>query len=385
MNPVPLARGRKRTQLNIAVDRLHLDPENPRLSDRWKIKNELELLKVLYEQYNLLEIAESMAKNGYFDEEPLVATPQDIPKDLRYFDDYDTNAKSRFEDFINQQDVHFTVVEGNRRLATVKLLLSTDLKIKLKVSSSFPVITTPVEEDLCILPVIVYPNRDEVIPYLGVRHILGIEKWDPYAKAFYIAELIRNGKQLEQVREQIGDKRDAVLRSYVSYQLLQQAKDEFDFDIKNAKTSFSLLMLAIGQNKIRAYIGLPKRLTEVNLDEPVPTARVDNLRDILTWIFGYKGTAPIINDSRQITSLLANVVDSEAAVNSLKNQGYSLKEAYDLTDGEERMVIKYLGEASRKIEKVIGIAHRHKTEEIVQIAEIVSDNANKLLADLKSE
>ena len=64
----------------IPVSRLFLDPENPRLPEEAQGKSESELMEVLLDQFNLEELADSMAENGYFDEEPLVGIPQKPPK-----------------------------------------------------------------------------------------------------------------------------------------------------------------------------------------------------------------------------------------------------------------------------------------------------------------
>ena len=114
--------GRKRPQVNKPVSLLHLDSQNPRLPEEAQGKSEEELLNVLYKEFFLDELADSMVENGYFDEEPLVAVPHKLPSDLK---DADPNSKE-FRDFINRGSTELIVVEGNRRLATAKLLLSRD-------------------------------------------------------------------------------------------------------------------------------------------------------------------------------------------------------------------------------------------------------------------
>src|ERR1700684_1957742 len=79
----PAGLGRKRPLRNLGIGRLHLDPENPRLPEEVQGRGEEELLQHLYEHFALEEIASSMAQNGYFDEEPLVAVPNRLPKKLR--------------------------------------------------------------------------------------------------------------------------------------------------------------------------------------------------------------------------------------------------------------------------------------------------------------
>lgn len=365
--------GRKRPQINAAISQLHLDSENPRLPEETLGKGESEVLRVLYSDFNLDEIADSMAKNGYFDEEPLVATPQKLPSNMKGVGD----NSQRFLSYIQQDSTKFTVVEGNRRLATAKLLLDPRLRDKLRIKH-WPAISEEVADDLSELPVIVYKDRSEVVPYLGVRHIIGILKWDAYAKARYIAKMVDDGLSLDEVEDQIGDKQGAVRRNYVSYKLLQQAEDEFDYDIKQAKNDFSLLLLAIGQGNIKRFIGLPKKLSDTNFESPIPDEQIDNLKNLVSWIFGDENNSPVIRDSREITSYLSSIVASDDAVQYLI-QNRDLIGAYDRSDGEENMIIKYLSTANRRLEAALGIAHRHKTTEVVGEIEKCEQTVKMLL------
>jgi len=83
-----------------------------------------------------------------------------------------------------------TVVEGNRRVATIKLLLIYETSEGIRSTFMAPTFAGSFER-LATIPAIIYENRNEVLPYLGVRHIAGIKKWDSYAKARYVASMVR--------------------------------------------------------------------------------------------------------------------------------------------------------------------------------------------------
>jgi hypothetical protein len=153
----PSGLGKKRPQLNIAADNLHLDPLNPRLPEDIQGKSEEEINYALYRFFDVDELAYSMAENGYFDEEPLVAIPNDLPKKFQDLDSIELTGNEDYESFIQNPETQFTVVEGNRRLSTIKLLLSDELKNKFKIRS-LPEISDELKEDLFVLPVIIYPN-----------------------------------------------------------------------------------------------------------------------------------------------------------------------------------------------------------------------------------
>lgn len=347
--------GKRRPQIPIEIERLHLDRHNPRLPADIQGKGEAEVLKALYRGFNLDEIAESMAQNGYFDEEPVVVIPEKLPSRLskKKIDSRD------FIDFVQKPDTEFTVVEGNRRLAAIKILLYATQRNKLKIKH-WPVLRTEITEDLKVIPVIVYMHRSEVVPYLGVRHIVGIQKWGAYAKARYVASLVESGTHLRDVEAQIGDKQGSARKNYICYRMLEQAKEEFDLDPKPAENYFSFLILAFGQGKIKRFLGIPSSATEIDTKAPVPKDKLDNLNDLISWLYGDGQKKPVISESRDITRYLTHVVENAEAVEHLR-QTRNLEDAYELSGGEEQMVIRYLVLANKKLEGALGVIHRHKT------------------------
>src|SRR6266568_3989627 len=156
----PAGLGRKRLLLNVPIGRLHLDPENPRLPEEAQGRKEAEVLKHLFDHFDLEEIAAPMGQNGYFDEEPLVAIPIGLPKKL--IPKVGEKESPNYLKFLS--DAEFTVAEGNRRLATARILREEKLRQEFHIRS-WPEISAEVRKDLDELPVIVYPTRQEVLPY----------------------------------------------------------------------------------------------------------------------------------------------------------------------------------------------------------------------------
>src|SRR6266576_5920537 len=85
----------------VSVNDLLLDDQNPRLPEHFKSNTQKTLLQWMANEYNTVEVAKSIAEHGYFDSEPMIA------------------LKSGHK---------YTVVEGNRRLTALKLLLHDDLR-----------------------------------------------------------------------------------------------------------------------------------------------------------------------------------------------------------------------------------------------------------------
>src|SRR5205809_8054357 len=120
----------------VPVERLLLDPENPRLEGIAKSTEQNELIRAMWREMAVSEVAISIAENGYFEEEPLFVIP--APS---------VNRKERYY-----------VVEGNRRLTAVKLLVDADLRSRIK-ATDLPPINAKRRTELQELPVSVYKKR----------------------------------------------------------------------------------------------------------------------------------------------------------------------------------------------------------------------------------
>ncbi|MBW8683813.1 hypothetical protein [Chitinophaga rhizophila] len=58
---------------SIAVDRLHLDPENPRLPERLKRASDIDVLNWMLSDATLVDLMASIAENNFFNGEPVLA------------------------------------------------------------------------------------------------------------------------------------------------------------------------------------------------------------------------------------------------------------------------------------------------------------------------
>src|SRR5262245_50841650 len=92
----------------VPVDRIHFDPDNPRLPSTVNGHDEAAVLKWMLEDATLLDLVAAIASEGYFPGEPILVAPR--PEG--------PSAKESLED--PRQEL--VVVEGNRRLAAVRLL-----------------------------------------------------------------------------------------------------------------------------------------------------------------------------------------------------------------------------------------------------------------------
>jgi hypothetical protein len=184
---------------DIETEKLSFDSENPRLAEYGvnSKTSQFELLKILWENLAVREVALSIAHNGYFRNEPLFV---------------EKHGKNRF-----------VVIEGNRRLAAIQLLLSEDLRKRLR-ATDLPVISAARRKELGKLPVL-HTTRREAWSQLGFKHVNGPATWGSYAKAQYIAKVHNDyGVSLLEIARRIGDYHSTVERMYHGLMVIEQAE-----------------------------------------------------------------------------------------------------------------------------------------------------------------
>jgi len=127
-------KGNRKPQLDIPIELISLDKENPRLVPYIQDENDptqLDLITVLFENFDTESVAMSMAANGYFDEEPIIVVPDKLPKEFDYLNYASVDElANEIQKLINDAKITFIVVEGNRRVSTIKLLLDKQLRKK---------------------------------------------------------------------------------------------------------------------------------------------------------------------------------------------------------------------------------------------------------------
>jgi hypothetical protein len=377
-------RGGKRPQIEVSIDKILLDDKNPRLVQYISDKNptEIDLIKILYKHFDTESVALSLCENGYFDEEPLIIVPNNLPEGFKFEDyDYDTLTE-HLKNLIENQNLNFTVVEGNRRVSTIKMLTDNKLRDLLGIDKIYPkIIKEGILADITSVPCIIYNNREEVNNYLGVRHIAGLLKWEAFAKAAYITSTIElevaKGKSqtdaIKEVQNIIGDRSDILKKQYILYKLFKEAKEDLPkFNTEPIVYKFSLLNVLYNSPTIREYMGA-EAYSKVNFDDRiVPAKNIDKLEQVLTWVFGndLKNEKPVLTDSRQITSQLSHVVASEGAIEYL-NKYKDLDGAYERSNGEKEFLMKNLNKAYMTIRESLTFAYKYKVEK--EILEKVSE------------
>ena len=335
------------------VDRLRLDPDNPRLAETLPNATQTELLLEFYRSYDLHPLMLSMSQHGYFSEEPLIGLERTCSK---------------------TQDKIVVVVEGNRRLASLLLLL--DDKARKAVGAdkhNLPEITNEdVLRRLNPVPVKLYPKRADIVPYLGVRHIRGVKDWDPLAKARYVRWLIDQEQDIAEIARSIGVQRGTVRRWLLTLHVMEQANEESDtpWDESPGGFKFSWLYTSLGYARVRDHLQLEDPKREAPQPHPVKQEQVPLLLDHMRDLYGPPpgdSQRAQVKDSRELRKLAA-VYDSPEAFDVFRG-GATLEEAYARSAGEAEELLDYLRQANLNLERALGIAYRHRDQaELLRLA-----------------
>ena len=339
----------------MSVTELAFDIENPRLSE-FELGNspsDAEVIDVLWRAMDVREVLLSIAASGYFQNEPLI---------------------------IAQEGGKNVVIEGNRRLAAVRVLLDPTL-VK---ATDIPDIGKNSKEALLHLPTKA-STRKQAWQYIGFKHVNGPAKWSSYAKSQYIAKVHREfGVNLEDIAKQIGDTHKTVQRLFRGMMVLEQAErwKVFDrLDRSHQHFSFSHLYTGLGYTGISEFLGLKPE----GDPEPVPAEKKSELEEICLWLYGSKNRdiRPVVQSQNPDLRNLDRVVSSRAAVAALRD-GVELSRAYEISQPASNVFEASLYAAKRELEKARSLLSTGYEESpvLLSVAENVADLADDLYDEM---
>jgi hypothetical protein len=348
---------------NVPFGDLLLDPENPRLPEHLRGGSQPKILEYLYENAVLDEIARSYLNNGFFQHEHLIVTAE---------------------------KGSFIALEGNRRLAAVKILLEDGDAKEADLSFALDEPTADVRATLLELPVFVVKDRDEVRKYLGFRHIGGIKTWSAEAKARYLADEVESVKEEDnpflEVARRVGSNVQGVRHAYIAISILRYARDEFGLETSTIQhRRFGVWVRAMNSPDLRTYIGLgdPRSYEEVRTElENLDKAKLSEVLGDLVPAKGRK--KPLVSDSRDVT-VYAQALQIDEARRALRDY-----DDFELARQvvEEAGLVERLSNLRQAIELAMSEVTRARDldEAVVEAARDLAQVANalKAVADSKS-
>lgn len=321
--------------IRVAFENLILDPQNPRLPKSMGNKSEKEIINFFLSDASLIELMLAIGKNDFFEGEQLLV--------------------------VSEGD-KYLVIEGNRRLSAVKLLHNPEIadiyksKIEQVISESefFP------NE----IPCLKFDNKEEILKYLGYRHITGIKSWKLLEKARYLNKLkedlysqfsLQNSSR--EIAKMIGSRKDYVLRVLVGYQLYDVIEKNGFYKIKDLDdTSFYFNYLAdsLSRSNIENFLGV-----NLDVENPIENINFENIKEWTEWLFNKNLPNKIIGDSENL-NILNKVIASPIALQAFRS-GENLFKAFEFTDGYDIQFEKAIRNALNQLEKADSLTPKVKS------------------------
>ncbi|HYN81817.1 MAG TPA: hypothetical protein VES88_09980 [Gemmatimonadaceae bacterium] len=324
------------------ISDLRLDSRNPRLPEDVQAATQPDLLRFIVDEYEPIEIANSIARHGYFPSEPII---------------------------VIQEAGEKVVVEGNRRLAAMMLLVDRGAAGKLGISDSDEwdaiKITGTIPSEI---PAVVANSRDDVAPILGFRHISGIEPWNPWAQARFLGTFIdKDKKSFAETASLVGENERAVRESYRNYRAARQMK-KMAINTRGVIDHFGVFTRALQDTGVREFLDVPTGWQVKSRSDPLPKtpASKKKAKEFVSWVFGDSKHEPLFSDSRKIPEL-GKVLSSPQGLAELRKTR-DLEAAFSIAGGIKERLLSRLAKASSSLQQAeIDIADYRADEDVMAI------------------
>lgn len=261
------------------VSEVHLDVENPRLPEDVKNASEAAVLRYLYDHDELEELARSMVDNGYFVQEPIL---------------------------VSHDATHGLIaLEGNRRLATLKILLDDPIAEGIR----FDDLDLGLEqrERLREVPCVEVGGREEVVAYLGFRHIEGPRPWSSEAKARFVVGAVDraaasgSSNPFYQVGRQIGSNTQGVRNLYAALKILRVGRQDLGLasEVRPVlEARFGVWQRCLNSPEFRSFINYSDAVDFDEVQTSLRALKKEPLAEVLGDLHPKTG---LLKDSRDIT------------------------------------------------------------------------------------
>lgn len=337
---------------------LDFDFENPRLVEDTDYRHDdEEIIRFLSSQYDLQELVDSIISNNYLSFEPII---------------------------IQSKSGRYTVLEGNRRLAAIRVIQDRNLARSFKISMP-ETIPSEVFDSFIKIAAIEVSGREEARSYIGFKHINGSNKWNSFAKAKYVTDWYLKGVKIEEIAKKVGDNNQTVRNLIGGMLVLKQAEENSLFSISDRNKSgpfgFSHLYTALNRAEYKEFLNLEKGWSQQPTEAPVPTDKLDNLRTVLQFIYGSKmdSVKSVIDSQNPDLKNLGCVLVNPTALIKLK-QTNNLEDALEDTKSKEMLFEENIVAANIALEKAMKTVSgfNGESQRVLEICKAISFNATSI-------
>lgn len=318
-------------EVNVRLEQLLFDPNNPRLfgipqKNGWResvpsnIVSQASTQNRVYQELqsyaDVTTIKDSILQVGYVPIDRIVIRP------------------------LNKKD-RYIVIEGNRRLAAMKLIQDEIERGEEKLPSGLL-------DQLNSVPALVYLGSAEDFErhrytLQGIRHIGGIRGWGPYERGLAVQTLRAAGKNPKEIKKAL------LLRSVIkvnrvlrAMSALEQMRKDEEYGEFATPDHYTHMEEAITRTKIKEWLDWNETTMQFE--------NLDRFREFLSWIVGPDEIK--IRQSIQIR-LLPYILESEDALEFLRTPEVTIQEAYAYTQRKTPAI--NINFYKKSLEEIVGV------------------------------
>jgi hypothetical protein len=283
------------TKREVEVKQLLFDPHNPRLPESLG-KGQPEIFRFLVDEIGVDDVMQSIAAAGMIEGDPVIAR------------EADGNADAKSEG-----DKRYFVIEGNRRLAALKLLNGEKIGDGQE-GPAAPRFVGAAGLTIKAIKIQIGWADQDLDTYLGYKHVTATREWPPEAKARFVISKVNgdySSGNLTSFAKRLGTSLPALRRWLVALLALQQAQGAGKFDPQEAyaKRYFGTFYTLLGSEQVQTFLGLTSDPIAPN---PVPVDHLPQLEEFIGWSIGTKDAPPVVNSRKQ--QKLSAVLSSPSAL-----------------------------------------------------------------------
>lgn len=289
-----------------------------------------------------------------------------------------------------KEGARLTVLEGNRRLAAIRLLSDPALAAACKVQ--VPTVSNGARATLGEVTVYAIAERSAAQDFIGFKHINGPHRWNSIAKARFAANWYererKSGTTLKDIARRMGDRHDTVKRMVFGIFVLDQARKNALFDVSGRYPgrifAFSHLYTALTRPGFRKFLGLPEewRMSDPEPD-PVPPHNLDNLKLVMIWLYGSEENdiRPIVTSQNPHIRELDEVLAKPTALAILVSRN-NLTEAHAEVEAPSTQFERALVNAKQNAQSAMGTIGAFKGDDtaLMEIADVLR-NTSRIIFD----
>jgi ParB/Sulfiredoxin domain len=268
---------------DVRLAELHFDPNNPRLplgvgADQKKI------FRYLVDNIGVEDLLRAISSSGMIPSDPIIVRPAEPPLTGYY------------------------VIEGNRRLAALRLLSGEQIGNDLP-PPKVPDVTAAIRATFDPIAVEEGWETEALASYLGYKHVTSAKEWSPEAKARFVKHHAAGDyseKSLRQFAKQLGTTYPTLKRWLIANLTLDEAERRGIFEAQHATSSryFGRFYTLLGGSEVQKFLGLTSEITV----DPVPADKIKNLEDFVGWSVGTKVGKAVLSsrDQTKLEAVLAS-------------------------------------------------------------------------------